>query len=241
MAQLGVTCIPFSHASQNIVLYTTYDKCNKYLSDVYRACSSGSVKKGDVKARMARSLKTVSSWRPPDIAKLNSEIIASQPLFDAAMKRVIVQYRRDLEKAKIVTVDPGVTPGEFVHRVLEQLAPMSDVINLRYFGPCGFLERITMIHASIVSALEVMCHAQPEASTGIDNIDNAVVLEPGDSVSNSGRLNNDALPQDDAVEPSDSVSNTGRPDKNRAPARAPSSRTSTRVTQTDTTRSGNRN
>ena len=51
MAQLGVTCIPFTHASQNIVLYTTYEKCNKYLSDVYRACSAGSVRQGEVNNR----------------------------------------------------------------------------------------------------------------------------------------------------------------------------------------------
>jgi hypothetical protein len=236
MAQLGVTCIPFSHASQNVVMYTTYDKCNKYLSDVYRACSAGSVNQDKVGARMARSLKTVSSWRPADVAKLNSEVIASQPLFEAAMRRVISQYRRDLERAKVTTVDPGVTPGEFVHRVLEKMAPMSDVLNLRYFGPCGFLERLTMVHASIVAALEVMCHAQPEASPRAVTTQGADMLEPGDSVSNSGRLDAEDGPRPEELEPSDSVSNSGRSDDKRA--RPPSSHASTRTDHTATLRGG---
>ena len=218
------------------MLYTTYEKCNKYLSDVYRACSAGSVRQGEVKARMARSLKTVSSWRPPDVAKLNSEIIASQPLFDAAMRRVIGQYRRDLEKAKVTTVDPGVTPGEFVHRVLEQMAPMSDVLNLRYFGPCGFLERLTMVHASIVSALEVMCHAQPEAPPRAD------VLGRGDSMSNSGGpdadADADAEPRVEELQPGDSVSNSGRSENKGAhPA---SSHTSARTDHTGASRNDTR-
>ena len=186
MAQLGVTILPFSNTCQCIVLYGTYAICNKYLCDVHSLCTSeNSGSSRDLRAKLKLAFDTVGSWGPSEINSLNVEIMASRPLFQPAVNRVIEQCRRDLKKADITTTAPNISPAEFIHTVLTFLIKKSEIENLSYFGPCGFQERLTLVHSAIVDALQVVSNATRAAP--VRQAEPAGAIEHFDSVSNSGR------------------------------------------------------
>jgi len=186
MAQLGITCIPLSHASQCIVLYTTFDVCHRYLNRVHEACARGCDKRA-LRSAFARALGTVHAWELEQEREMEREVVAQQPLYERALARTLAQYRRDLEHAGAVVSDPELSVGAFIHHVLQGLASAPEVVGMAYFGPCGFAERLALVHRALSRALGAACRAAPPApGAPREEAPRAIDVGPDDSASNHG-------------------------------------------------------